>query len=299
MRPQSTTHHEIARIAGRQHGLITRAQMLGLDLSAAAIQRRVRGGVLLPEFRGVYRVGHRAPSVAARYMGAVLACGDEAHLCRRAAAHLTGLLKGEAPPPEVVTPSARRVPGIVTHRSCRIDARDRSYFRRIPITRIPCILVDLAPELSLDALARLCHQAGMRYGTTPAHVKAVLARRPRVPGVANLERVMVGDVKVVLSELEREFLRVLRRERLPLPETNRPASGRRVDCRWPEYRLTVELDSYQFHHTRHAWEQDRRREREARARGDEFRRYTWGDVFEDSTYMLAELRALLLPIRAR
>src|SRR5207247_2961603 len=35
------------------------------------------------------------------------------------------------------------------------------------------------------------------------------------------------------------------------------------------------LDSYRFHHSRHAWEQDRRRDREARARGDELRRYTW------------------------
>jgi hypothetical protein len=66
-----------------------------------------------------------------------------------------------------------------------------------------------------------------------------------------------------------------------------------VDCRWSAHRLTVELDSYRYHHTRHAWEQDRRRAREARARGDEFRRYTWGDVNEDRRLVLAELRALL------
>jgi very-short-patch-repair endonuclease len=76
-------------------------------------------------------------------------------------------------------------------------------------------------------------------------------------------------------------------------QTNRPAGGRRVDCRWPEQRLTVELDSYRYHRSRHAWEQDRRREREAYARGDQFRRFTWGDVFEDPRQMLAELRALL------
>ena len=66
-----------------------------------------------------------------------------------------------------------------------------------------------------------------------------------------------------------------------------------MDCRWPEQRLTVELDSYRYHQSRHAWEQDRRREREARARGDEFRRYTYGDVFERSRSMLTELRDLL------
>ena len=104
---------------------------------------------------------------------------------------------------------------------------------------------------------------------------------------------MLGDVRVTLSELERRFLALLREAGLPLPQTNRPAGGFRVDCRWPEHRLTVELDSYRYHHSRHAWEQDRRREREARARGDEFRRYTYGDVAQSPRMMLAELSPLL------
>ena len=82
---------------------------------------------------------------------------------------------------------------------------------------------------------------------------------------------------------------------MSLPVTNRPAGGRRVDCRWPEHRLTVELDGYRFHNSRYSWEQDRRREREARARGDEFRRYSYDDVMVDPTFMLAELRMLLAP----
>jgi very-short-patch-repair endonuclease len=98
---------------------------------------------------------------------------------------------------------------------------------------------------------------------------------------------------VTLSRLEQRFLEVLRGAGLPLPQTNRPAGGRRVDCRWPERHLTVELDSFRFHNSRHAWEQDRRREREAHARGDELRRYTYGDVFERPDQMLAELRLLL------
>jgi very-short-patch-repair endonuclease len=124
-------------------------------------------------------------------------------------------------------------------------------------------------------------------------VEAVLARRPQTPGARKLRRVIHGDVRVSLSKLESRFLELLRDEGLPLPLTNRVAGGRRVDCRWPERRLTVELDGYRFHNSRHAWEQDRRREREARARGDEFRRYTYGDVMEDRRLMLAELRPLL------
>jgi hypothetical protein len=59
------------------------------------------------------------------------------------------------------------------------------------------------------------------------------------------------------------------------------------------HHLTVELDSYRFHRSRHAWEVDRRREREAYARGEDFRRYTWADVFEDPSLMLGELQSLL------
>ena len=78
-----------------------------------------------------------------------------------------------------------------------------------------------------------------------------------------------------------------------MPETNRLHDAHFVDCRWPERRLTVELDSYHFHRSRHAWEQDRVRDREARARGDTLRRYTWYDVAETPAATLAELRALL------
>jgi very-short-patch-repair endonuclease len=126
----------------------------------------------------------------------------------------------------------------------------------------------------------------------------VLRRRPGARRAGRLRAVLCGDTPVMLSKLEKRFLERLREADLPLPETNRPAGGRFVDCRWPEYRLTVEVDSYTYHHSRYAWEQDRRREREAYARGDEFRRYTYGDVFERPARMLAELRVLLSPNRS-
>jgi very-short-patch-repair endonuclease len=111
--------------------------------------------------------------------------------------------------------------------------------------------------------------------------------------------VLRGDAHVTLSELERAFLRLLRAAGLPLPVTNRPASGRYVDCRWSQHRLTVELDSYRYHNTRHAWERDRRREREAYARGDQFRRFTYEDVTKRPEEVLAELRPLLTPPESR
>ena len=177
----------------------------------------------------------------------------------------------------------------------RIDPRDVTTYRAIPVTTVPRTVVDLARELPPGELARVVHEAAVRFRVTPEAVEAVLARRPNVRGAAKLRRVLRGDVHVTLSRLEDRFLELLAEDQLPLPKTNRPAGGHRVDCRWDDPPLTVELDGYRYHSSRHAWEQDRRREREARARGDEFRRYTYGDVFEEPRLMLAELRGLLRP----
>jgi hypothetical protein len=78
------------------------------------------------------------------------------------------------------------------------------------------------------------------------------------------------------------------------PEVNRRKGAHYVDMRFPG--LTVELQSYRFHHSRHAWEDDARRRRAARARGDEFKTYTYEDVLE-ARAMVEELAELLATAR--
>jgi hypothetical protein len=286
-----TVEKKLAWMATRAHGIVDREELLGAGITAKEITGRLRKGALIREFPGVYRVGHRAPSVEAHYLAAVRACGKGAVLSGRAAAYLWGLSKGRAPAPEVTARTKRRIEGIEVRRARA--AVEATTCRGIPVTTVARTLVDLAAVLSVEDLARACHEAGVKYGTTPREVDAVLAKRPNAPGARRLREVLRGEVRVTLSKLERRFLERLREAGLPLPQTNRVASGRRVDCRWPERRLTVELDGYRYHSSRHAWEIDRRREREARARGDEFRRYTFGDVEEWPAWMLSELRTLL------
>lgn len=293
--PDGKVDAVLARLASRSHGVVIRAQLLDAGISHDEIRHRLGTGALIRVHRGVYRVGHVAPSLEAGYLAAVWACGDRALLCGPAAAFVLGVIRGRPPLPEVMAPVKRRPSGVRTHRVAQIDPRDITAARGIPVTTVPRTLVDVAAVLPDDELARACHEAGVRYRTTPREVEAVLERRSNTPGAAKLRRVISGDTPLLLSKLEAGFLRRLCKAAVPLPETNRPAGDHYVDCRWPEQRLTVELDSYRFHHSRQAWEQDRRREREARARGDEFRRYTWADVFEQPTQMLADLRDLLAP----
>ncbi len=215
------------------------------------------------------------------------------------AAYLLGLIKGRPPKPEVTCRTEKRIPGLDTKRCRSLTRRDLTVVRGISVTTVPRTLLDLAPLLAPEDLARACHEAGVKYRTTPSHLAEVLARRPNARGAAKLRAVMTGDTPVLLSKLEARFLALLRAHDLPLPQTNRPEDARYVDCRWPEHKLTVELDSYRFHNSRHSWEADRRREREAYARGDQFRRFTWGDVFEDYEPLLRELRAATSQRRSR
>ena len=214
-------------------------------------------------------------------------------LCGHAAAHLLGLIKAPPSKPEVLSPTNRRIEGIAIRRTRSIDPRDATTWRGIPVTTVARTLVDQAAVLPADDLARLCHEAQVRHGTTPHHVEAVLARRPNSAGAATVRTTLLGDVPVSLSALERRLLSLIDEAGLPRPIMNRHAGTKRVDARWPEHHLTVELDSYRFHNSRHSWEQDRKRDREARARGDELQRYTWDDLFADPRPMMRTLVARL------
>lgn len=294
MRPRDrSVERTLALLASGAHGVHSRSALLAAGLSPEEVRRRVRRSSLLPVHRGVYRVGHRAASVEAGYLAATLAAGDGAVLSGRAAGYLLGILRGPAPPPEVIALTEQRIPGVRIRRARGTIATEATLWRGMPVTTVARTLVDLARELDEGGLALAAHEAEIRFGTHPAEVEAALASRPCSAGAERLRRVVHGDVAVTLSRLESRFPERLSSASLPLPVTDRPAGGRRVDCRWEAPGLTVELDSYRYHRSRHAWERDRLREREAYARGDAFRRYTYGDVFEDPAAMLAELRTLL------
>src|SRR5918992_6124009 len=116
-RQGSTVERTLALLATRTHGVVTRGELLSAGVTDDQIRQRLRCGALIREYPGVYRVGHQAPSIEARYLAAVRACGNGALLSGRAAGHLLGLLGGPPPPPEVTAPTERRVDRVITHRS--------------------------------------------------------------------------------------------------------------------------------------------------------------------------------------
>lgn len=286
-------HPEFAiasRIAAGDHGRVTRRRLLAEGIGAEQIKRWVGDGRLHVVHRGVYAVGHIAPSMHGDYAAAVLAGGSGAQLSHAPGAHVFKLTRGKRPPPpEITVPTTahRRRPGIVIHRVKALHPYDVTVHEGIPITSVPRVLLDMAPRLSPAKLGRACHEAWVHHNTTPAHVEACIARNPNKPGIARLRYALGSDV--TLSDLEDGFLKLLTEHGLPLPRTNIDHKGDKVDCHWPEHDLTVELLSFRFHATRDAFEKD-----VARRRRSQHVAYTYGDVVERGDATAAELRQRLL-----
>jgi hypothetical protein len=94
--------------------------------------------------RGVYVVGHRAPSLDGELMAAVLASGKRAVASHRSAAHRLGIVPAAPALPEVTaaTTAPRRRPGIFIHRVRALPSLDAAVVYGIPITTVPRTLLD-------------------------------------------------------------------------------------------------------------------------------------------------------------
>jgi hypothetical protein len=275
----------IACRAAEQHGRITSRQLREAGVDKSCAQRWLADGLLHRVHQGVYAVGHLAPTMLGDYMAASLAGGTGARLSHAPCSHLLKLeRRAPPPPPEVTVPTTahRRRPGIVIHRVREIPPRDLAELHAIPILTVPRTLLDLAPRLTPEQLARACHEAWVHHRTRPHHIDACIARNPGKPGAGKLRAAMLADV--TLSKLERAFLKLLRAHGLPLPRTNIDHLGDKVDCHWPQFDLTIELVSYRYHASRAAFEQD-----VARRRRSNHIAYSYGDVFERGAATAADV----------
>ena len=94
-------------------------------------------------------------------------------------------------------------------------------------------------------------------------------------------------------QLERRFLRFCHRNGLPLPEVNVPVPPYTVDFLRRRQSLVVETDGWSAHRGRQAFEDDRARDSFLRKLGYEVLRFTWRQLEDDSTSVLALLRRYL------
>lgn len=300
MHGSQATDWAIARLAARQHGVVSRTQLLALGINRGAIARRVRSGRLHPVHRGVYLTGHTAAPPRAREMGAVLACGDRAAVSHRSAAALWQLLPYPAKSAVDITVARSRAPqrpGIRVRRTSSLSRRDVRRLDGIPVTSPARTLLDLAAEVGAVELERAVAEALARSLVGRRELLNQLARNRGRRGTAPLRTLLEanGGPARTRSEAERRFLALVRRADLPGAETNVKLGPYEVDFLWREERLVVEVDGYAFHSDRPAFERDRLRDAELQARGFHVIRVTWRQLTGTPEAVLARIvRALAL-----
>jgi very-short-patch-repair endonuclease len=284
----------LAELAGRQHGVVSTAQLRELGFTKYAVRRRLESKRLQRLHPGVFAVGHLGLTVDSRRLAAVLACGPGALLSYRAAGSLQGLLS-YSPQFDVTVPRPRKPkPGIVIHRSRLIHAEDRSSVRGIPVTSVARTLVDLADGFSDERLAKVVHEAEVRRVFDLDAIERTIARLPGRRGRHRLRRVLAAyrpEPHFLRSEGERRLKRLCEDHSLPQPQFNVNLAGHEVDAYWADAGLVVEFDGGEVHHTRRAFHEDRARDRRLAARGIRVARVTWLDL-EDEAGLAAELRAI-------
>jgi very-short-patch-repair endonuclease len=249
----------IAGLAERQHGVVAREQLVGLGIGADAIDGRLRAQRLLPLYRSVYAVGHRNRSRASRWMAAVLACGPGAFLSHQSAGAEWGVCRPGSLVHVTAGRKRRRRDGIVFHR-CELPPDEVTTKNNIPLTTVPRTLFDLAAVLDRRQLERAVNEAEVLGLVDELSLPDLLERYPRRPGARNVRAVLdrrSAGSSYTRSDLEEMFLRFAAEAGLPRPETNISIEGFEVDCVWREQRLVIEVDGWQTHRTRAAFEHDR------------------------------------------
>lgn len=279
----------IAAVARRQYGVVTRGQLAALGLSRSGIGRQVAAGRLHRLHTGVYAVGHRVPLREARWLAAVLACGEGALLSWRSAAWLWRMRSAEGPRPDVSVPTrnGRRRPGIAIHR-CRLEPQDRGVRQGIPVTSPARTLVDLAGVLERAELVRALRETQFLRLFDLGAVREVLDRRPsRVIGA------LVDDLVLTQSPLEDRLLTICDRHRLPRPLTQEVILGRRMDFVWPAERVVVETDGWEGHSTRSAFQADRSASNALQLAGWTILRFTHADLRRRPLFVARQIRFAL------
>jgi very-short-patch-repair endonuclease len=114
-------------------------------------------------------------------------------------------------------------------------------------------------------------------------------------GAHRLRRVLTEyrEPAFTRSALERRFLELVRRSGLPRPATNRFVAGFEIDMYWAGERFGVELDTYEFHGGRVAFERDRLRQEELKLAGIETVRITGGRLDREPEAVIERLASLL------
>jgi hypothetical protein len=289
---------QLARVAARQFGVVSLAQLEALGLSYEQVRRRVEGGRLHRLHRDVFAVGHTSLGTQARLVAALLTGGPGAFLSHRTAAAARGLRELSAKSIEVtmVGSSSRARPGLRIHRTrYQPAAEDLAVRNGLRVSSVPRLLIELALRERPAGLDQLITQAVRKRVFDPAAVELGLRRPVRHPGIAKLKAALADYLPRPdrASDLERAFDALIAGTDIAPPLRNIRIDGWEIDCYWPRSRLAVELDGRPYDVAVGDLEKDRIKDAKLLRQGIMVLRITDRRLSLDPRGVLDDVRALV------
>jgi len=293
---------EAWELAGRQHGVVARRQLLALGFSKGAIEHRVARGRLHLVMRGVYAVGWPRLTRERRWMAAVLACGDGAMLSHRSAAALWGISteKRGLIDVSVTRRCELKRPGLAVRGRPSLAPTDVVISKGIPLTGVVRTLVDLVTELDVIAVERAVNEADKRDLIDPEALRTALDRYAGEPGAPLLRKLLDRlTFRLSDSDLEIFFRPIAASAGLPPPLSKQFVNGWEVDFYWPDLGLVIETDGLRYHRTASTQTRDARRDRAHALAGMTPLRFTHYEIRYEPSRVQAELKRAATLLRAR
>jgi very-short-patch-repair endonuclease len=287
---------EIARLVELQRGFVHRKQLLAAGIGRGAIARRLGSGRLHIAYRDVYLAGRPRVEPFGLATAAIMHFNGSALLSHRTAAAVWMMIESEGEVVELTLlgRNAHRRPGLTVHRAAAIAPADVRRHLDLPVTAPARTLVDLAGCVSALELENALAECRARSLASDTEIRAALARVRGRAGAAKLRAMLdSGAAALTRSKAERKLIALLRAADLPEPLANATVCGHKVDLHWPAQKLVVEFDGWDTHHTRNAFETDRRRDQRLIAAGYRVIRITWWQLEHEPYAVIARIAAAL------
>jgi hypothetical protein len=181
------------------------------------------------------------------------------------------------------------------HQSLAFGADDRALREGIPVTALARTLLDLAATVRFEWLERMVERSEELGLFDLRAVEDLLGRTVGHHGHKRLRRAIAlyKPSSFTRSAIEKRFLELCLEAGLPQPRTNYVEHGFELDCYWPEFRFAVELDLFETHGTRAAFERDRLRQEDLMLVGIGMTRVTGPRLEREPEMVVRRVRRLL------
>jgi very-short-patch-repair endonuclease len=300
MRPRTNNRSPddagLARLAARQHGVVSRDQLGDLGFTKAKIQTLVARDRLPRVHRCVYAVGHAPLGARGRWMAAVLACGPGAALSHGDAAALHDIRHVGGGAVHVTATKRHDLEGVRCHWARILHPIDCARVDGIPVTTLARTYLDLAEILNHGRLIDALEAAQRQNKLDVSALHAVIARNPGRHATHPLREAIAeldDQPPLIQSPAEQAFRELVRNYGLPQPQFNVYVEGELVDAVWWEQRLVAEVDGWNFHRSKRSFANDRRRDRKLVKAKFRAVRYTGDEVLGEPEAVAGELSELL------